>query len=72
MRIFGDAEGQRWQAAAVFSSYGEARLVFSRMDAEDLRIAAMPVATLREAERTLSAFSEAELRDYLNKAEAPT
>ncbi|MGH8274504.1 MAG: hypothetical protein ACRES9_09700 [Gammaproteobacteria bacterium] len=70
MRIFNDAQDQRWQAAVVFGSYGEVRLVFSRMDADDLRTAAMPAATLREAEQSLSVLNEEELRDYLDKAEA--
>ncbi|MGH8162245.1 MAG: hypothetical protein ACRESR_08915 [Gammaproteobacteria bacterium] len=69
MRVFDDEQGQRWQAATVFGSYGEARLIFSRMDADELRTAAMPEATLREAEQRLEGFDEEALRACLAKAE---
>ncbi len=69
MRVFDDERGNRWQAATVFGSYGEARVVFSRVDADELRTAAMPDATLREAEQRLESFDEEALRTCLASAQ---
>ncbi len=68
MRTFDDAQGRRWQAATMFGSYGEAHLIFSRIDGDDLLAIAMPDATLREADERLAAFSTEELRERLGSA----
>jgi hypothetical protein len=69
MRVFADDDGAKWTAATVFGSYGEARLIFSRQEGDELRTLALAAENLREAERNLSALDEKELRTYLKEAE---
>lgn len=69
MRLFDDHRGRRWEAAAAFGSYGEARLIFSRMDENELRVAAAKTATLRDATRDLETLTDEALRELLEKSE---
>ncbi|MGH8225964.1 MAG: hypothetical protein ACRER1_07425 [Gammaproteobacteria bacterium] len=69
MRLFDDQHGHRWEAATAFGSYGEVHLIFSRMDANELRTSTLKAATLREATQELEALTDTALREQLEKAE---
>lgn len=69
MRLFDDDRGRRWEAATAFGSYGEVRLIFSRMDAEELRISTLEAANVREGQSALEALTDEALREHLDRAE---
>lgn len=70
MRVFNDKDGRRWEVAVAFGSFGEARLIFSRMDGDELRSLALGVDNTRQAERELAHHTEQTLLEQLDKAEA--
>ncbi|MDN5864486.1 MAG: hypothetical protein L0I62_04635 [Gammaproteobacteria bacterium] len=69
MRKLVDREGHRWEAAVAFGSYGEARVIFSRMDGDELRSVAAASETQREAEQELAGLADETLLERLEKAE---
>ncbi|HEX6550102.1 MAG TPA: hypothetical protein VF117_05460 [Gammaproteobacteria bacterium] len=69
MRTFTDSEGQVWDAAAAFGSFGAVQLIFSRHNGKELRSCGMQAETLHEAQRELAACTETALRKRLQTAE---
>ncbi|QXL85592.1 hypothetical protein [Comamonas sp. NLF-1-9] len=69
MREFHDTQGQRWQAAPMYASYGQMLLVFSRMDGHDILQKQMFADTLPQAEDELAQLDEAALRQWLAEAQ---
>lgn len=69
MRLFDDHLGRRWQAATAFGSYGEIRLVFTRVDENELRTSSLEAANMREGQNALEGLTEEALRECLESAE---
>ena len=65
MRYFMDERDRGWQVAVASGSYGVQVLVFSPDGGGDARKAALAEGTALEAERTLVALGEDELRRML-------
>ncbi|MGH8401139.1 MAG: hypothetical protein ACRESU_08555 [Gammaproteobacteria bacterium] len=69
MRIFTDSDGNKWEAATAFGSFGAVQLIFSRRDRNELRTSGMQAETLHDAEQELAACSDAALQGRLREAE---
>ena len=69
MRTFTDSEGQTWEAATAFGSFGAVQLIFSRRNGKELRCCGMQSETLHGAQQELAECSEAALRERLHDAE---
>lgn len=70
MRTFDDDKGGHWQAAVLDASFGNALLVFSQIGGGDVLKHELYAANLAEAEQTLAAMDEAELKSTLAQATA--
>lgn len=69
MREFDDTQGQRWQAAPLYASYGQMLLVFSRLQGGDILQKQMLADTLPQAEDELAQLDDAALRAWLKDAQ---
>lgn len=69
MRTFTTHDGERWQAALLYGSFGSVLLVFSRIEGDEIRQYPMYVANFAEAERELAAMDTEALRETLEAAE---
>lgn len=68
MRTFEDATGCRWDAAVTAASYGSQQLIFAARNSNQLRSCELVLNSYYEAEQMLLHMSEAELRQWLEKA----
>ncbi len=68
MRSFDDKQGNRWQAAVLDASWGNAVLVFSRLGAPEVLKSELHASNLAEAEHMLANMDETTLRSALTEA----
>lgn len=68
MREFYDELGRRWQVAVMFGSFGEPRMIFSRLESDELRTGPMQAETQRAAEGELAGLTDAALQNRLRDA----
>lgn len=68
MRTFEDAAGRQWDAAVATASYGSQQLIFAARIGSELRACELVMNSHFEAEQMLLRMSEAELRQWLEKA----